>query len=200
MAGGDNKITFTGKGGFLKSVGQHKNAVFGVVIVVASVFCVIASQQKGRAKLRQTGLVIWSHSLKFIHKLREAIVLYWKSPFAILSVFGLTVLMQLMVITGFVFLGKNLGIEASAKYYYVFFTLTWVLGAVPISIGGAGVVEGLLFFMFTEFAGVEEGLALALALCQRIIWMLTSLPGAAIHLFGAHLPKDFSVDYDAAIN
>jgi hypothetical protein len=75
-----------------------------------------------------------------------------------------------------------------------------VLGAVPISIGGAGIVEGLLFFMFTKFAGVDEGPALALALCQRIVWMLTSLPGAAIHLFGAHLPKDFSVDYERPIN
>jgi uncharacterized protein (TIRG00374 family) len=199
MADEANKISFTGKGGFLKSISEHKNAVFGVVIVVVSVFCVIASQQKGRAKLKQSGLVIWAHSLKFIHKLRNAIVLYWKSPLAILSVFGLTVLMQMMVITGFLFLGRNLGIGASAKYYYVFFTLTWVLGAVPVSVGGAVVVEGLLAYMFIQFAGVEAEAALALALCQRIVWMLTSLPGAAIHLFGAHLPKDFSVDYDASI-
>jgi hypothetical protein len=36
-------------------------------------------------------------------------------------------------------------------------------------------------------------------LCQRAVWMLASLPGAAIHLVGAHLPKDFSVDYDQSM-
>jgi hypothetical protein len=29
--------------------------------------------------------------------------------------------------------------------------------------------------------------------------LLASLPGAAIHLLGAHLPKDFFVDYDQPI-
>jgi hypothetical protein len=54
--------------------------------------------------------------------------------------------------------------------------------------------------MFTQFAGIEESAALAIALSQRAVWMLTSLPGAVIHLFGAHLPKDFFVDYNKLIN
>ena len=79
-------------------------------------------------------------------------------------------------------------------------TLTWVLGAIPVSIGGAVVIEGLLAYMFVNFAGVEAEPALALALCQRIVWMLVSLPGAVIHLLGAHLPKDISVDYGNGMN
>ena len=43
-------------------------------------------------------------------------------------------------------------------------------------------------------AGLDESAAWAIALSQRAVWMLTSLPGAVIHLIGAHLPKDFSVD------
>ncbi len=77
--------------------------------------------------------------------------------------------------------------------------MAWVFGAIPVSIGGVGVVEGFLVIMFTQFAGVEAEAALALALCQRIVWMITSLPGAAIHLIGAHLPKDFFVDYERPI-
>jgi hypothetical protein len=30
--------------------------------------------------------------------------------------------------------------------------------------------------------------------------LFASLPGAVIHLIGAHLPKDFSIDYDEAMN
>ena len=74
------------------------------------------------------------------------------------------------------------------------------IGAVPVSIGGAVVVEVLLASMFINFAGVGEEPASALALCQRAVWMLASLPGAAIHLIGAHLPKDFFIDYKKSIN
>ena len=98
--------------------------------------------------------------------------------------------MQMLAITAFWLLGRNMGIQADVKYYYVFFTLTWVLGAVPVSIAGAVVVEGMLAYLFITFAGVAKESASALALCQRAVWMLASLPGAAIHLIGAHLPKE----------
>jgi uncharacterized membrane protein YbhN (UPF0104 family) len=108
--------------------------------------------------------------------------------------------MQIMVITGFWFLGVNLGADVSIKYYYLFFTFIWLVGVLPVSIGGAVVMEGGLAYLFVRFAAVGPEAALALALCQRIIWMLTSLPGAAIHLSGTHLPKDFSIDCDKPIN
>lgn len=100
--------------------------------------------------------------------------------------------MQIGTITGFWFLGRNIGIETSIKYYYVFFTLVWVIGAVPVSVAGAFVVEGVLAVLFVTMAHVPEADAGALALLQRFVWLLASLPGAVIHLMGAHLPKDFS--------
>ena len=61
---------------------------------------------------------------------------------------------------------------------------------------GKAAALGLSFLVTPGFdAGVNDDSALALALSQRFIWLLASLPGAAIHLLGAHLPKDFSVDY-----
>jgi hypothetical protein len=68
-----------------------------------------------------------------------------------------------------------------------------------VSIGGAVVIEGMLVWLFVNFAGVAEADAMALALCQRFIWILASLPGAVIHLIGAHLPKNFSVDCDNSV-
>ncbi len=137
----------------------------------------------------------YTQALKMLKKLRDAVVIYGKNPLSILAVFAITVLMQIMIISAFWFLGRSLGIDVSIKYYYVFFTLTWVLGAIPISIGGAVVVEFTLAYLFINFAGVAPEAAGALALCQRAVWVLTSLPGAAIHLTGMHLPKNFSIDY-----
>ncbi len=190
----------TNERSFLQAAGQYKWFLLALVALIAAVFCILLLHKSGRAMLKKAWSAIYGHSTKIIRKLRNAMIIYCRKPMAILAVFGLTLFVQIMVITGFWLLGVNMGIDVSIKYYYVFFTLTWVLGPVPVSIGGAVVIEGALVVLFTKFAGLEEPAAWAIALSQRAVWMITSLPGAVIHLFGAHLPKDFSIDYDKPIN
>jgi len=133
---------------------------------------------------------VWEICLHLARKFWKAAVVYSHSPWSILGAFGLTFLLQGIVITAFWLMGRHIGITASAKYYFVFFPLTWALGAIPISVGGAGLVEGGLVGLFTFVAGVPAELALAIALCQRVVWMAAALPGAVIHLTGRHLPKE----------
>jgi len=197
LRGHGSVITPSDQGGFFKSITEHKWILLGLIVVVASVFGVLSSHRRGREILRKAWSYICVHGARMIKKLTNAITIYCSKPLTILAVFGLTVFVQIIVITSFWFLGLNLGIDASLKYYYVFFTLTWVCGALPVSIGGAVVVEVLLASLFIKFAGVGEEAASALALCQRAVWMLTSLPGAVIHLFGAHLPGDPKRDINA---
>ncbi|MHC4461209.1 MAG: lysylphosphatidylglycerol synthase transmembrane domain-containing protein [Planctomycetota bacterium] len=185
---------------FLEYVVEYKGVLLLVFAAIVAIFCVLLLHKASRSILVRAWLYIRSSTLRIIAKLKDAIVIYCSKPGIILLVFGLTVLLQLLTITGFWLLGKNLGIEAGIEYYYVFFTLAWVLGAIPVSIGGVVVVEVLLVSMFINFAGVGEEPASALALCQRAVWMLASLPGAAIHLIGAHLPKDFFIDCKKSIN
>ena len=202
-------ITSTDRSGFLESVAQYKGILLFVFAAIVVIFCILLLHKKSRSILAKACSYIRLSSLRMFVKLKDAIVIYCSKPGTILVVFALTVFLQLLTITGFWLLGLNLGIEASIVYYYVFFTLTWVLGAIPISIGGAVVVEFFLASLFIRFAGVGEEPASALALCQRAVWMLASLPGAAIHLAGAHLPgapkrsletKDFFVDYKKPVN
>ncbi|MHC4394484.1 MAG: lysylphosphatidylglycerol synthase transmembrane domain-containing protein [Planctomycetota bacterium] len=193
-------ITSSEEGGFFERVSEYRGIIFWVLLAIVLLFGGLLIHRRGRAMLVKGWLSISLHGMRVIRKLKDAVVLYCSKPMTILAVFGLTIFLQIMTITGFWFLGRNMGIEASIKYYYVFFTLTWVLGAIPVSIGGVVVVEGLLVLLFTQFAGVRTNLAVALALCQRIVWLLASLPGAVIHLVGAHLPKDFFVDYDSSVD
>ncbi|MCJ7777886.1 MAG: flippase-like domain-containing protein [Sedimentisphaerales bacterium] len=193
-------VGFNAPGSFLKSIAEYKTVVFWLLVVVAVIFLVFLSHARGRMVLGKTWLHIRVHGLKMIEKLKTAAVIYCSRPMTILVAFVLTILMQIMVITGFWFLGVNLGADVSIKYYFLFFTFIWLVGVLPVSIGGAVVMEGGLAYLFVRFAAVGPEAALALALCQRIIWMLTSLPGAAIHLSGTHLPKDFSIDCDKSIN
>ena len=193
-------ITSNESDGLLKNVAEYKWILMGIIAVFVAVLCGLLANKKGRLILARTWSLACLHGTKIIAKLKNAAVIYCRNPLAILAVFGLTVFLQIMVITAFWILGVNMGIDASLKYYYVFFTLAWVVGAIPVSIGGVVVVEGSLVILFTQFAGIEEPAAWAIALSQRAVWMITSLPGAAIHLMGAHLPKDFFVDYDKPAN
>jgi len=183
-------LTFKGPSRFLSVFAEYKWLIICAIGVLAGVFCGLLWYQRGRVLLRAAWLHIRTHSIRAFEKLKGATLIYCSKPLTILAAFGLTIFLQIITITGFWFLGVNLGITVSIKYYYVFFTLTWVLGALPVSIGGAVVVEGILAYLFIHYAGVEAEAALALALCQRIVWMIASLPGAAIHLIGAHLPGD----------
>jgi len=200
----ENLEITTGFGGLINALAGYKSVFFWSVVIFTIIFCMLLLHKKSRSMLLNVCSYIRQSALRMIIKLRDAVFIYCKKPLTILLAFGLTVFLQLLAITAFWLLGRNMGIQASVKYYYVFFTLTWVLGAVPVSIGGAVVVEGMLAYLFITFAGVAKDAASALALCQRAVWMLASLPGAVIHLIGAHMPgeaenslemaKDFFVD------
>lgn len=200
LRGQADALTFTGRSSPFKFLAEYKRVIILVVVVLGAVFCGLLLYGRSRVLLRAAWLNIRIHSARAFEKLKNAVYVYYSKPLTIIAAFGLTIFLQIITITGFWFLGKSLGITAGLKYYYVFFTLTWVLGALPVSIGGAVVVEGTLAYLFVHYAGVEAEAALALALCQRIVWMITSLPGVAIHLIGAHLPKDFFVDFDKPAN
>ena len=199
MRGQNLGIESSKDSGIFDKIGRHKTLIIEVVVALIAIFIALLIYPKSRILMKKAFSGVSKRVWGAIVKFKTAFILYCKNPLILFSVFGLTVFIQLMTITGFWFIGVSLGVEASIIYYYVFFTLTWVLGAIPVSIGGAVVVEGMLIILFTKYAGVNEDNALALALSQRFIWLISSLPGAVIHLIGAHLPKDFSIDYQEPI-
>ncbi len=194
FVGRGEKIRLTGNRDSLAFLTRHKSVIFYVFLTMTVVFCVLLINRRTRAKISKIWFSVSLRGRLVFEKLKNTIVVYCRRPLTILMVFALTVGSQIMVITGFWILGENMGIEAGIRYYYVFFTLMWVVAALPVSIGGVVVMEGGLAYLFVHYAGVEPEAALALALCQRVVWMVASVPGAWVHLIGAHLPKDFFVD------
>jgi glycosyltransferase 2 family protein len=176
------------------NLGAGQKAASGILkwglIAVVILVCLVAVVPAGRKLLAKA----YQHGVTFAEKFWTAAVLYGSKPLTLLAAFGLTFILQSMVITGFWLIGRQIGIEASVKYYFVFFPLTWGLGAIPVSVGGAGIVEGGLAVLFVEIAHVEKVPALAIALCQRAVWIVAALPGAWIHWTGRHLPKDAQIE------
>jgi hypothetical protein len=156
------------------------------IIIIAGLIAILPAGRRLYVKIYQLGL---SATKKFW----AAVVIYGKNPLTILACFGLTILLQSIVITGFWLIGRQIGIEANVKYYFVFFPLIWGFGAIPVSVGGAGIVEGGLMGLF-QLVGVKSVDGLAIALIQRAVWILASLPGAWIHWTGRHLPKEMQIE------
>lgn len=127
-------------------------------------------------------------------KAKRVGVAYCGRPWLVLLTFCLTLFLQSSTIVSLWVMGRSIGMEAHLKYYFVIFPAMWVVAALPVSIAGIGVLEGGITVLFINLTGATSEQATCLALCQRFIWILTSLPGVAIHLYGGHLPKSFSFD------
>jgi len=197
---GEYIVGYENSSSFAQSLADHKGSLAWLAIIVSVLLGLLLLHRTSRIMLANVWRYVCVHGGQAIKKAKEAIVIYCHKPVTILVAFALTILLQSMVITAFWLLGLNLKIAADARYYFIFFPMTWVLAAVPVSIAGVGVLEGGIRELFTRFAGVGAAEALVLALCQRFVWVLASLPGAVIHLTGTHLPREFFVDYRKPTN
>ncbi len=85
-------------------------------------------------------------------------------------------------------LGMSLHLETSWYLYFVYVPVIYIIGAVPVTPGGVGVVETLYVgFFISSTVGASE--ILALALLARLILIFWSLPGAVVAVTGPKIPK-----------
>jgi len=100
------------------------------------------------------------------------------------TVAAMTVGVHLLLAAGIAAMGAALGLgrHVPLRHYFLFVPVIYILAAVPISIGGLGVVEGMYLVFFGQLPGVEGSPVLALALLARLTPMLLSLPGLVFWL------------------
>lgn len=168
-----------------------------LAIVVSLIFVVIIAMlltQKGRSTLAKLLHLLETRGLNILKKMRNSLVVYCNHKLGLLFAFLFTFLIQGVFILGMLVVGRSLGSTVPVKYYFVIFPVTWMIGAVPISIGGLGVWENLIKELF-KAAGDSEAIGASMAIIHKMLWLFSSLPGVIIHLCGAHLPKDISIDY-----
>ena len=129
---------------------------------------------------------LYHHLIHLLSQTKEVVLVYYHHPLVLLFGLSVTIFIQGMVILSFWLIGRNLEMTAGLGYYFVFFPLVWVIGAIPVSIAGIGILEGGVVFLFVQFAGADPLDVATLALCQRLIWVAASIPGMIIHLTGSH--------------
>jgi uncharacterized protein (TIRG00374 family) len=179
---------------------EHRTAILCVLAVAAVASVAALAHRRTRRSVGHLMSRVRQRAAAWFERARKAIIVYCSKPVTVLVALLLTFLAQSTVVVAFWLLGRNLAIEAEARHYFVIFPVMWVVAAVPISVAGLGVFEAGLVEMFVRLTGTADEKALALAFCQRFVWILASLPGWIIHLLGAHLPRDIFVDSENSLN
>jgi len=98
---------------------------------------------------------------------------------ALLLVMALVWLSQAAIVAVYVLIGRELGIDLTVAEYFGLIATLFVVSALPISIGGLGLREGVLVAMLVA-KGVSMGSASALAVAYLAVLWLSLTPGIAL--------------------
>jgi len=115
----------------------------------------------------------------FIKKLRffyEPLMSYRKRKKLLLFGFGISLIIQLLVVSGVYFVGLGIGVNVGFGYFAVLFPLATIVTMIPVSISGIGVREGAMAYLFGLVGmRVEE------AVSMSMLWFVVV---AAINIIG----------------
>ena len=85
-------------------------------------------------------------------------------------------------------IGRALHLAIPWHEYFLYVPLIYIIGAVPVTPGGVGLIEKFYGLFFVGGPVGASGV-LAMAMLARLMPVLWSLPGLAVALSGPRLPK-----------
>ncbi len=100
----------------------------------------------------------------------------------------INVVSQTLYVGAIALVGVSLALDVEWFSYFAYIPLVYILGAIPLTPGGVGLVE-TFFVQFFQSPTVNPSEILAMALIARLIPILWGLPGALVAVTGAKVPK-----------
>jgi len=110
---------------------------------------------------------------------------YRRHPGTLAVVLAICLTMHVCMVTSILLLGRALAIDIPWYNYFIFIPLIYIIGSVPITPGGVGLIEKLYL---TFFVLVNPSALLVLALLARLMPVVAALPGLPLFFLGPH-PK-----------
>jgi uncharacterized protein (TIRG00374 family) len=89
---------------------------------------------------------------------------------------------------GVALIGVAMGLDVPFYNYFIFVPLIYIIGAVPLTPGGVGVIEGLYLTFFAGVCQADASQVVAMAMLVRIVRMALAMPGLAVLITGPKLP------------
>ena len=159
-------------------------AIITLAVVCATVLITIAGLWKGAAD-RLPGLRSWLQKIPKYDTLRrmiEAYRVYASHPAVLIKTLLVTFGVHGFSMLTIVCVGKGLGItQAGLVDYFLYLPIINSVAAIPITISGFGLREGMYVAMFSR-VGVPAAAALAMSLLGYLATLFWSIVGAGFYL------------------
>jgi uncharacterized protein (TIRG00374 family) len=165
-----------------------KIAVLTVSVVVALITCAFAFLLSGRlrAALRLQKLYSKTKIAHHFAAAGEAARLYRKRLGGLIKAVAITFGGHLIWMGSISLIGMGLDLQTPVYMYFLYVPLIYIIGAVPLTPGGVGLLEALYVKFFAPAAPTR---VLAMALMARLIPIFWSLPGLLVAISGPHVSK-----------
>ncbi len=134
-----------------------------------------------------------------IESARVAAVTFGRNIGALVKAIAMTGVIHSIWIGSIALVGWGLGLDVPWHHYFLYIPLIYVIGAVPITPGGVGLVEKA-YLLFFASPNVEPGAVLALAVLARLLDIARGLPGIIVAVRGAKLPKSEALQAELGID
>ncbi len=121
---------------------------------------------------------LFQKGLDFVKRTFSTFAIWLKKPLALTTSLGFTFGNMVFIFLAIFLLINGMGRHISYGLIAGLYGLTYFVTQIPISVNGFGVQELSLTFLFSKFGGLSQSESLTLALLIRILWIVTSLPGA----------------------
>lgn len=162
----------------------------GGLLVAAVVGMTVLFQPKIRSMLGLEFILDRLPMQKQVNNAREVTRIYRRRPLLIVWALLITVPVHLTVIISAMLAGMAFGLRIQPLYYFTVVPVVVLVGSIPISPQGAGVMEAFAYLL-TKAQGATVNEAVALTMSIRMVQILWNLTGGIFVLRGGyHAPTE----------
>jgi len=170
----------------------HDPQVAALILGVAALFAgLLVVLLNSRLLDRAAGLLRLLGLARFQAKLQgmvDALHRYRRHRRALGQAFGLSVLLQALIIVTYYFIGAGLNLGVPLLYFFLFVPLITCLSMLPVSVAGLGIREGGVIYFFAK-VGVPAAAALGMSLVWFSLTVVVSSLGGLVFLLDSHAAK-----------
>jgi hypothetical protein len=120
-----------------------------------------------------------NRSTNFARRTLQTFSVWLKQPAALLTALGCTFGHMLCTFSTLYILIEGFGAHVDFWLIGGLWSVSYFVTLIPISINGFGIQELSLTYLFSTAGGLNATTSLAVAVMIRVLYMMTSLPGAA---------------------
>ena len=128
---------------------------------------------------RVLGRSRWGPLMK-VAEIYENLLLYQNQRGVMAKVLLVSFANHLISIWVFYIIAQSFPTSVAIGYFFLFIPVAWVLAMVPVTVGGIGVLEGAIVYLFSN-VGMPVETCVGMVVWQRVMRIAATLPGGVIY-------------------